>query len=507
MGNRMGIGFLFVIAVQMLFIGVQIYFNKKVMKEVAHDQEILSELQIEYERFQASALKCIQQMESFDERVRTTQDSLLHQVDAIRTNLVTELSIVRDTTVAAVSQQFAKEKEVLDARIAENTKQMADFEETLETAQASLLQQVDVIRENFVVDVKSITCDVKNSLIADISAAKEQVIKMSNDEINGARSWLCENSIPDTYGKIASQFTSLQEKFESINDPTARILLNVRLEQLSYLLTEIDKRSVENAELENRFGNVHRMIGKCQMVLEGVVEQGTYLLKKEKFEEWFKDLDEITRELTLLEEDVLVNPELEKMEREVEEMYERAISSLVKAYKLDVEVKLKENELDLYAPKYPHVFLVKPVEDGFLTKLIKEGGWLYQHAQSALDENALSEYGKQLEKIVALRKNVYTSAILGEVEYCKHKIVNDRENDRESKEVYKNCYKMLSSIIVSPDDTYFSVSDTFEMYKQELCRDIQKGEWKWVDTLNMARKEISELTSGGAPRMISIGQY
>lgn len=440
MGNRMGIGFLFVIAVQMLFIGVQIYFNKKVMKEVAHDQEILSELQIEYERFQASALKCIQQMESFDERVRTTQ--------------------------------------------------------------ASLLQQVDVIRENFVVDVKSITCDVKNSLIADISAAKEQVIKMSNDEINGARSWLCENSMPGTYGEIASQFTSLQEKFESINDPTARILLNVRLEQLSYLLTEIDKRSVENAELENRFGNVHRMIGKCQMVLEGVVEQGTYLLKKEKFEEWFKDLDAITRELTLLEEDVLVNPELEKMEREVEEMYERAISSLVKAYKLDVEVKLKENELDLYAPKYPHVFLVKPVEDGFLTKLIKEGGWLYQHAQSALDENALSEYGKQLEKIVALRKNVYTSAILGEVEYCKHKIVND-----ENKEVYKNCYKMLSSIIVSPDDTYFSVSDTFEMYKQELCLLIQKDEWKWVDTLNMARKEISELTSGGAPRMISIGQY
>lgn len=441
MGNRMGIGFLFVVAVQMLFIGVQIYFNKKVMKEVVHDQEILSELQIEYERFQASALKCIQQMESFDERVYT--------------------------------------------------------------AQASLLQQVDVIRENFVVDVKSITCDVKNSLIADISATKEQVIKMSNDEINGARSWLYENSIPNTYGEIASQFTSLQKKFESINDPTARILLNVRLEQLSYLLTEIDKRSVENAELENRFGNVHRMIGECQMVLEGVVEQGTYLLKKEKFEKWFKDLDSITRELTLLEEDVFVNPELEKMEREVEEMYERAISSLVKAYKLDVEVKLKENELDLYAPKYPHVFLVKPVEDGFLTKLIKEGGWLYQHAQSALDENALSEYGKQLEKIVALRKNVYTSAILGEVEYCKHKIVNDREN----KEVYKNCYKMLSSIIVSPDDTYFSVSDTFEMYKQECCRYIQKEEWKWVDTLNMARKEISELASGGAPRMISIGQY
>ena len=446
-------------------------------------------------------------MEVFDTTLKSAQESLLQQVDAVRTNFVVELGAIRDTTVAAVSQQFAKEKDALDARIVESAKQMEVFDTTLKAAQASILQEVGTIQGNFVTDLKTIANDVKNGLVADISATKAQVVKVSNEEINSARSWLHENPIPNTYEEIAGQLSALQEMFEPIGDPTARLLLNVRLEQLSYLLTEIDKRLVESAELGDRFDDVERMIEECQAKSDGVVAQEPYSSKKEKFEEWLKGVEAITRTLTLLEEDVPINTEfassLEKNGEAVDEMYRKVVSSLIKAYKLDMDAELKKKELDLYAPKYPHIFLAGSVEDGFLTKLIKEGGWLYQHAQNALEEKDLANFAEQLEKIVALRKNVYTSAILGEVEYCKHEIAKDSEN----KEVYKTCYKMLKRIIVKPEDTYFSASDTFEMYKQQLCNDIQKEEWKWVNVLNMERQEINGLISQDSQKVITIDQY
>ncbi len=116
--------FFFVITIQAAFIGIQIYYNEKVIRDV-------SDIHAEYKNFQTKASMCVQQMEAFDGSVQTARDSLLLQVEVARTNFVVELNAIRETTVAAMttlSQQLAKEKEHLDARIVENAKQMEAFD-------------------------------------------------------------------------------------------------------------------------------------------------------------------------------------------------------------------------------------------------------------------------------------------------------------------------------------------------------------------------------------------